>query len=286
MREGVAIVEKIERMAQGFSGTLGVAAAPLAGAEERAPVFWNAQAVFPPASVIKVPIMVAVVRTLPLDMPLRVELEAHVTGSGILKDLSAGTYSVRDLLVLMIAISDNTATNVLIDAVGRDRINETAEALGLRNTWLSGKLQLPPEQWNADQRANRRSRTTPADMLSLLEQIYRGEAAEAAACKEMLSILHTQQYTHVLGRYLPYDPDAVEEGAAEVVIAGKSGAIRGVRNEIGIITAGPVTYAVSLFTQGCRDRRFYVDNEAERLLARLSRLLFDHFTDQTPCRAD
>lgn len=274
------ILEKLDRLARGFSGTLGVSAALLVGPDAREPVAFNAQEVFHPASVIKVPLMVEVVRSVPLDERFSLRPADRVTGSGILKDLDGPeTLSARDLLVLMIAISDNTATNVLIDRVGRDAVNDTARSLGLTQTWLAGKLQLPPQRWNADQKAGRRSQTTPADMLRLLLLIHQGEAADAGSCQEMLDILRRQQYTHVLGRYLPYDPDAVEEGTGEVVIASKSGAIRGARHEIGLITTGPVTYAVSLFTKGCKDERFHVDNEAELLLSRVSRLLFDYFTD-------
>ncbi len=280
-----AALDRLEALAQRFSGVLGVAASPWPTEAADSPHLARlADEPFHPASTIKVPIMVEVFRQAEqgrLQLGQRIPLPAagRATGSGVLKDLDPGLpLTVLDLVTLMITVSDNTATNLLIDLVGRDQVNATLAELGLRSTYLAGKLQVPPEQQTPEQRQGRRSVTTPRDLWRLMVLIARGEAASPESCQKMIDILRRQQYTEVLGRYLPYDPDAVEEGdlgSWPVVIASKGGAIRGVRNEVGLIQAGPRGYVVAICTKGCQDPRFHVDNEGSLAVAQVSRLLFD-----------
>ena len=268
--------KQIEQVQEGFSGILGVAAKRL-DAQDGELVSLNAETVFPTASVIKVPILVEVFRQVEkgdlfLDAQLPLKERDKVGGSGILKELHAGLeLTLLDLAKLMIVISDNTATNMLIELVGRDSVNETMRKLGLHHTFLAGKLMVEANPIEL-------SSSTPDEMLSLLIRIYNGEILSPDSCRQMLEIMKHQQYvTSMIGRYLPYDPDAIEEGEDSILIASKSGSIRGVRNDIGIIWGPNCTYAVAIMTKDCKDKRFYPDNEGGIVVAKISGILYGYY---------
>ena len=274
-----SIGDRIEQVQEGFSGTLGVAAKRL-DAQDGKLLILNAQTVFPTASVIKVPILVEVFRQvergrLSLDTQLTLKAKDKVGGSGILKELHAGLeLTLLDLAKLMTVISDNTATNMLIEVVGRDSVNETMKKLGLNNTFLAGKLMVEANPIEL-------SSSTPAEMLSLLIGIYKGEILSQNSCQQMLEIMKHQQYvTSMIGRYLPYDSDAIEEGGESILIASKSGSIRGVRNDIGIIWGPNCTYAVAIMSKDCKDKRFYPDNEGSLAGAKISRIIYDYYCQE------
>ncbi len=266
----------IEQIQKDFSGTLGVAAKRL-DVQDGELVSLNAETVFPTASVIKVPILVEVFRqveqgSLSLDSKLSLKEKDKVGGSGILKELHAGLeLTLLDLAKLMIVISDNTATNMLIELVGRDSVNKTMRKLGLHRTFLAGKLMVEANPIEL-------SSSTPDEMLSLLIKIYNSKVLSAATGQQILEIMKHQQYvTSMIGRYLPYDSDTIEEGGESILIASKSGSIRGVRNDIGIIWGPNCTYAVAIMTKDCKDKRFYPDNEGGLVVAKISGILYGYY---------
>ena len=174
----------------------------------------------------------------------------------------------------MIVISDNSATNMLIEVVGRDSVNETMKKLGLNHTFLAGKLMVEANPIEL-------SSSTPEEMLSLLIGIYNGEILSQNSCQQMLEIMKHQQYvTSMIGRYLPYDSDIIEEGGESILIASKSGSIRGVRNDIGIIWGPSCTYAVAIMSKDCKDKRFYPDNEGSLAVAKISRIIYDYYCQE------
>ncbi|MBE3583667.1 MAG: serine hydrolase [Limnochordaceae bacterium] len=281
----MAAYEKLSRLDAAFSGRLGVAAMELPDDPE--PVLLHADEAFPTASVIKLPILVEFYRQVEAGLLAPEEhytlrAEDAVPGSGVLKELQPGAeLSWKDLAQLMIVVSDNSATNILIKQLGRENINTTCHRLGLDQTYLVGLLQVPPERQTEEQRAGRLSTTTPRDMLHLLRQIYLGTAASPSSCQKIIETLRHQQYTDIVGRYLPYDADAVEDGEpGTAIIASKSGAIRGVRNEIGFIwnPDQSVVYAFALLTRDCQDPRFWVDNEGALCVSRASQILYELYT--------
>lgn len=268
--------KQIGQVQENFSGILGVAVGQL-DARNKELISFNGGTIFPTASVIKVPILVEVFRqveegNLSLDSQLLLKEEEKVGGSGMLKELHAGLrLSLLDLIKLMIVISDNTATNMLIELVGRDSVNETMRHLGLSQTFLEGKLMVKDNPIEL-------SSSTPEEMLSLLIGIYNDEILSPNSCQQILEIMKHQQYvTNMIGRYLPYDPDTVEEGGESILIASKSGSIRGVRNDIGIIWGANCIYAVAIMSKDCEDKRFYPDNEGELAVAKVSRIIYDHY---------
>lgn len=224
-----------------------------------------------PASTIKVPIMVEVFRQahlgrLALSDEIALLPEDQVTGSGVLQSMSPGIrLPVRDLLTLMIIVSDNTATNMLIDRVGADAVTATMASLGLKHTALFNKLQVVP----VDRRGS--NVTTAADMTLLLGRIARGEAVSYDASRRMVDILLRQTLSGGIGRLLPVDPPDRALGApAPVRVASKSGSIEGHRHDVGLVLMPEGSYALSVFLRDVAD-----PERATDLIGRISRRVFD-----------
>jgi beta-lactamase class A len=283
--------EGLQAIAARLPGTLGVAIHYLPGGPTAA---YHADDQFPTASVIKVPVMVeafaqAADGALRLDRRVPFQDSAIVEGSGILRYLQPGLQpTVRDLIELMIIVSDNTATNLVIDLVGIDAVNARMRSLGLRQTRLGGRLAqgLPAQEGHGATVG--RSVTTPHEMCRLFELLWRGVVVSADASREMLEVLGHQQFTD-LARYLPVDDLTEDAGrrASPVLIAAKSGQINGVRNDVGLITArtaqGEQPYIVSVFTRDVADESLWtVENVAVRAIGEVSRLAYAHLLAVPP----
>jgi beta-lactamase class A len=159
--------------------------------------------------------------------------------------------SLRDLAYLMIAISDNTASNLVMDAVGVDAIRTTIAALGLTGTELNrrfiGRLPDPgmPENW-----------TTAADLARLFAAIATDRAATPAACAGMRELLALQQHRDRIPRLLP----------ERFAFAGKSGSLPGIVHDSGLITTERGTLALAVLTRGLQDQW-----AADDLIGRIAR---------------
>lgn len=230
------------------------------------------------ASVIKVPIMIEVFSQakagkLSLDERLVLTKENQVPGSGILTNLQAGLQpTVLDAVTLMIDLSDNTATNLLIDRVGIAAVNARIGVMGLKNTWLYKKVFKPADgPMPADQKKFGLGKTTAREMAQALESIERCDLDDAALCKRMLDILKAQQDHDEIPRYVQFS-DTSEKPSA---IAHKTGALDAVRNDAGIVytAAGPIV--ISAFTWDNQDHKWTADNEADLTIARLAKAIVD-----------
>jgi beta-lactamase class A len=259
---------QLEPILNAFSGTLGFKAVRLSDGFtlEHLP-----DEVFPAASVVKVPLMLEALKQAEegkLDLHARIPMPAdeRVGGSGVLYRLEGGAgLTLLDYVTLMIVVSDNTATNIVLDAIGgRDAVNSRLQSWGFAKTTVVGKLMLPPERKNEDQKAGKLAEITPHESALLLERLVRGDLLGEAMQGLALETLEAQQYTEILARYLP---DGVKT-------ATKSGQITGVRNDIGIVTTER-PYVLALCSKGCADQRFHIDNEAVLTLAQVSRLVYD-----------
>ncbi|MDR7434535.1 MAG: serine hydrolase [Armatimonadota bacterium] len=264
----------IRRLAARFSGELGVWAHCLDTGES---VEWNAYEIFPAASAIKLGILYEVYHQVfqglvRLDDMLTVQAEDLVPGSGILKDLTPGMrLSVKDLATLMIVVSDNTAANLLIDLLGREAINQSFAELGLNSTRLEHKFFRAPKE-------SPPNRSTPADLGKLMLRIATHTVLTPQLCTEMLDILGRQHLTDNLTRYIPDFDGFIEPGREPVVrVASKSGAIRGTRNEVGLVSTRSCSYVIAVMSKGCKDTRFYPDNEASRFVAKISAMFYEYF---------
>lgn len=232
------------------------------------------------ASVIKLPIMIAAMQqvedgVLDLDQAVTLEPSDLVSGSGILQNLSLGLrLSLRDVMMLMITISDNTATNMVVRLVGLEPINALMAALGASDTVIKKPIDftLPPPI----------GLSTPKDLVTLLKGIYQRTMVSKMASEWMWDVLTRQQYNTLLSRDLPYSLLAEpEDGPAPIVIGSKSGSVEGVRNDAGIFTTPWGDYALAIMSEGCQDLRFHVDNEAQRILPQVSRAILGHFAPKS-----
>jgi len=281
-----AIEARIAARLQSFRGTLGVFAMHLDRGET---VSVNADARFPTASLIKTGVMVEVFHRLEAGRLKREQLVelpdgAKVGGSGVLHSLRGdSSWSVGDLLFLMIALSDNTATNLLIGLTGTQAVNERMESLGLRQTRLyrptfrGGQADAFPDE----EREYGLGSSTPREMATLMERIARGQAVSAQASKDMEALLGKQQVHEVLCRLLPGSDAGVsiahKTGQDEEKLPGPDGVTGSVRTDAGIVTTPKGRYVIAIFARRAADMRWTVDNEALVTGADVSRLVFDHF---------
>ncbi|HEY4442516.1 MAG TPA: serine hydrolase [Candidatus Elarobacter sp.] len=192
----------------------------------------------PAASTIKIPVMVEVFRQLAagrFDLNRRVTLLASDKdwGSGELCDARAGnTYTVSRLLSLMIDISDNTATNMLIRLVGRRSINASMTDLGLTHTRLTDFIRSSGTmiRWAL--------RSSPGDMAHLLQQMAREQLIDEWSSREMIAILRGQQHNSLLPAPLPPGTE----------IAHKTGTLHDTLNDVGIVYEGEEPYVIAVMT--------------------------------------
>jgi beta-lactamase class A len=242
------------------------------------------------ASVIKMGILLDAAEqirsgTASFDEKVVLTKDNQVPGSGILGQLTAPlTLPLRDVLHLMVVLSDNTATNVAIDRLGLAHINATLEAAGLKQTYLYKKVYKPATgPMPADQPKFGLGKTTAREMASIMERFAEcrlslgGSRADSsrplpgdgAICGVILHSLREQQDRDSLPRYLE-SLDTSEKGSA---IANKTGALDQVRNDVALIASvnGPIVIAG--FTWDNADQRWTGDNEAEQTLAKLAQAI-------------
>jgi len=198
------------------------------------------------ASTIKLPIMAEVFRQISIgkikwDDELVLTKEKKKGGSGILFEFSDNTkLDLRTAVNLMIVVSDNTATNLVLDKVSSDSINEFMNALDLKATLSLRKVFGGGESKAWADEANKKfglGRSTPRDMVRLLEMLEKGEVVSKEASAEMIAILKRQQLKDGIGR-----------GLTKIESASKSGALDALRSDVGIIysPAGRIAMAITV----------------------------------------
>jgi beta-lactamase class A len=241
---------------------------------------YHATEVMPTASLIKFPVMIetyrqAAAKEVDLDAVVVLKKTDKVPGSGVLTyHFSDGsTFKLRDAVRLMIAFSDNTATNLVLDAVGIGATAATMEKLGYPNTKIHAKVfrrdtSVFPERSKQFGLGS----TTAAEMIRLCEAVHRNQLVSPAACAEMLTVLRSCEDKDKLPRFLP----------PEVKVAFKTGSLDDTRTAAGIIEwpKGPV--AVCVLSCENEDKRWVVDNAGNRLCADVARAVYDHFDHAQP----
>ncbi|HXM98731.1 MAG TPA: serine hydrolase [Candidatus Dormibacteraeota bacterium] len=228
------------------------------------------------ASVIKLPLMLQVFQQvkqgkLKLTAPVLLTKDNQVPGSGILSLMDPGlTLTLKDVVTLMMTVSDNTATNMLIDEAGLKATNGMIARMGLRNTYFYKKVyKKTDEKMPEDQKKFGLGKTTAEEMARVMESIYRCDLGDRELCLQMITIMRNQQYRNMLPRYME-TADSSEELSA---IADKIGALDDVRNEVALVytKGGPVI--ISVFTYDNEDQSWTPENKAEMLIGRLARVI-------------
>lgn len=193
------------------------------------------------ASVIKVPIMVAVFRRieqgrLSFDDSLKIRDQDKAPGSGGLQYTKAGTsMPLKEYLWLMVTKSDNIAANVLVHAVGgRDYVNKVSRSLGATDTVLRRKVTV--ERAAVPTMDNQ---TTPKDMAKILIKIYNGNAASKDSCRKMIDLLHHNNEEVWMEGGIP----------ADVPVANKGGWLDSTFNDVGIVEYKDRPYVLAMFTK-------------------------------------
>jgi len=280
------MTNRIATIVEAFRGQMGVAAINLRTGEVLAV---NADARFPTASTIKTAVMVEAWQQAAdgrLPMATRIVLRDldKVGGSGVLRGLGEGlSLSVGDLIHLMIVLSDNTATNMLIERLGTARVNARLESYGLNDTKLfrptfrDGRPDVFPDL----EREYGLGMSTPREMAKLMALIGARKAISAEASDAMLATLRRQQDRAMIPRELPGDLQIGNKtGTDEEKHPGRDGIKRHVRADAAIVTGPSVSYAIAIQARHIEDTRWTVDNEALVSGAKISRMIFDYFAAQ------
>lgn len=224
------------------------------------------------ASTIKLPIMTEAFRQvsrgkLSWTDELALTKQIKQGGSGILNEFSDDTeIDLKTAVNLMIVVSDNTATNLVIDKVTADSVNEFMSELGLNDTLSLRKVGGGGDAKAASDPVNKLfgiGRSSPRDMVKLLEMLERGQVVSKEASAEMIAILKRQQYTDGVGRNL----------LDTVPVASKSGALDRLRSDVGIIYTRRGRIAMAITVDDMPVVHYSMDNAGNELIWRLSQIL-------------
>jgi beta-lactamase class A len=277
-----------------FAGTMGVVARNLDTGER---IAVNEDVRFPTASLIKVAVMVEVFHRfaegrLRREQPVVVHAANRAGDETVpLNVLHDGiTVTIADLLRLMIAWSDNTATNLLVKLTGAERIDRRMESYGLsstkifRPTFRDGRADVFPEL----EHEFGLGMTTPAETARLFELIAEGKIVDRAACDEMLSILALQQDRAMIPRRLPFERDRIfvasKTGWDEEKRPDRAGFRGDVRNDAAYVKGPRGRYVIAILARHGKDKSPGVDSEALVTGGRISRLVYDAFAGARPTR--
>src|ERR1051325_4190009 len=194
--------------------------------------------------------------------------EKKVSGSGILFELSDGLkLTLRDAVNLMMILSDNTATNLVLDVLTTDAVNARMESLGFKQIKIMRKVGSGGESMAGKDPENKKfglGFATPREMVLVMEKLERGEIISPAASKEMIELMKREQDRNAIGRSL-----------WDVPMASKYGALDRLRSAIGILYTKNGKIAMAISCDDMPETMWSVDNPAYLLMSRLSEVLVD-----------
>ena len=281
------VQKRLERLVRAFPGTLGIAVRNLDTGESFAV---NGDARFPTASLIKVAVMVEAYHQI-AEGKFRAETAVTLAESDkagdepvVLNQLHPGvSLTVSDLLALMIAFSDNTATNLLVHRVGAANVDRRMSSYGLPNTKIfrptfrDGHADVFPEE----EKEYGLGMTTPNEIARLVELIAGGKVVSRAACDEMLAMMEKQQDRAMIPRSLPFERVKItvanKTGWDEEKLAGPSGVKGDVRTDAAYVKSPRARYVIAICARQVRDKSTTVDNQALVTGAKMSRMVYDSF---------
>ncbi|MEW5799176.1 MAG: serine hydrolase [Bacteroidota bacterium] len=252
-------LHNVKSIADNADAVVGVAIKDLKSGEQ---VLINENEVFPQASSIKIHILAEVYKQaaegkFKLSDIKQFPSSARVGGSGILSMLGekSVSMSIRDYCILMINLSDNSATNLLIDLVGMKNVNESLGKNGVHNT----KLQRVMMDYQAA-KEGRENISTPKDVLTILEKLYSGTLVNKQSCDDMIAIMK-------MGK-----GGSIKDGIpADVEIANKAGDVEGVRVDAGIVYLENNPYIICVMT-----KMLLNENDGAKIIAAISKETFNY----------
>ncbi len=259
---------KIEESINGFNGDIGIYIKNLRNGKI---IAINADTIFPTASIVKVPILVGVMdkiqkEELKYDEELVYKDSLLYEGVDILGSFKTGEkVALKKVIMLMMTTSDNTASLWLQSLAGTGtRVNEILDSMGLKNTRVNSRT---------NGRENNRSaygwgQTTPYEIGTLLEMIYRKQLFSSAACERMM---------RCLGRNFWDENEAISQIPPYIEVFSKNGCVDAVRSEVLLVNAPNNPYIFCLFTKNNKDTSWKHNNEAWSLARKISKQLWDYF---------
>jgi beta-lactamase class A len=193
---------------------------------------------------------------------------ARYGGSGVLPELADGLrLTLRDCVNLMMLISDNTATNLVLDYLTTDAVNARMNSLGFKATRIMRRVGSGGESKEGKEPDNKRfglGATTPREMVEILAKLDRGEIINGAASKEMLDLMKREQARYAIGRTI-----------ADTPVASKYGALDHLRSCVALVYSKRGKIAMAITVDDIPDVNWSVDNPGYLLMSRLSLILID-----------
>ena len=280
-QEQILFERELEAIGSEYGVTVGVAAKDMNTGES---VFYHADSLFPTASVIKLPVLVELFnrfhdgRLSPLQ-PMMLHDSLRKPGSGVLQFLQSGqTLKLIDIATLMIILSDNTATNYVIDQFASDHeqkleaVNSRMRSLGLEHTKLLNRLYSPEtKKKTVEARRFGIGVSCPRDMVLLLEKLVKGDVIGPRASDSIIAIMRNQFYLEGAPRWLPFMEDTT------LWVANKTGSLDDRKIDVGIVGSARGKYVYVIFCDRSKDLGEQMDNKATLAIAKISRRIYDRF---------
>ncbi len=271
------LADRIAALTSSFTGTVSIYARNLDTGRDFAV---NADAKVRTASTIKLPILCALEALVAegrvsWTMPITLRAEDKVSGSGVMGELSPGTtLPLRDVATLMIIVSDNTATNLVLDRITADAVNDRLETWGFTATRSMRKIRgdgtalKEAEGFSKAGRLPENQRygigsSTPREMVMLLDRLEQGKIVSPEASKDVIGILKRQQFKTGIGRRVD----------AKTEVASKSGSLDALRSDVGIAytPGGRIAMAITVDDMPVTD--YSPDNLGEELIWEISKVV-------------
>lgn len=292
------LAAQIQTLIAGFHGQVSVYAENLASGKT---VAIRADEPVPTASVIKLAILYTALEQiragqLHFSDPLTLSHQDQAPGSGVLLFFDTPLHlDVHDALILMIAESDNSATNLLIDRIGLKTIDDQILALGLKNTWLYKKVFQPPVgPMPSDQPLYGLGKTTAREMAGVMRRFVACDLGPAPAvasgvtvpsdkdlCDAAMTMLRDQQDRNGIPRYT----ESLPALQGEPGIANKTGALDHVRNDVGAVFTKRGVIILSIFTHDNQDTGWTADSPALVLIANIAKTVVQQWAPPPPSGA-
>lgn len=193
---------------------------------------------------------------------------ARYGGSGVLAELADGLrLTLRDCVNLMMVVSDNTATNMVLDYLTTDAVNSRMNTIGFKSTRIMRRIGGGGESKEGKEPDNKRfglGATTPHEMVQILEKLDAGDIVSKSASKEMIDLMKREQARYAVGRTIPAVP-----------MASKYGALDSLRSCVAILYSKQGKIAMAITVDDMPEVIWSVDNPGYLLMSRLSLILLD-----------
>ena len=262
------LTSELQEAISGFKGDIGIYVKDLTNGRT---VAINADTIFPTASIVKVTILVGLMDKIRkgeigYDSSYVYKDSLLYAGSDILGSFKSNeSILLKKLIMLMLTTSDNTASLWLQSIAGTGtRINQVLDSIGLQYTRVNSRT--PGREANRNEYGW--GQTTPREMGSLFEMIYRNKLFDPASCDRM---------KRCLGRNYWDENEAISQVPPTIEVFSKNGCVNASRSEVMIVNAPRHPYVFCVFTKNNKDQSWTHENEAWTLARKLSAILWHHF---------